>query len=59
MLVIAIVFDVTDNQTLANAKNWLEDAREVNGSFGTPFPPPVFLIGTKKDLLVSESVIIR
>ena len=52
--VIAIVFDVTDNQTLANAKNWLNDAREVNGSFSTPFPPPVFLIGTKKDLLVSQ-----
>ena len=44
---------MTDNQTLANAKNWLNDAREVNGSFSTPFPPPVFLIGTKKDLLVS------
>ena len=49
---------MTDNQTLANAKNWLNDAREVNGSFSTPFPPPVFLIGTKKDLLVSQSTVL-
>ncbi|XP_026538703.1 ras-related protein Rab-36 [Notechis scutatus] len=47
--VIITVFDLADIQTLDHTKRWLEDALRENHP-GSSF---VFLVGTKKDLLVS------
>ncbi|XP_010861814.1 PREDICTED: ras-related protein Rab-36 [Bison bison bison] len=47
--VIITAFDLTDVQTLEHSRQWLEDALRENEP-GACF---VFLVGTKKDLLVS------
>ncbi len=46
--VICVVFDMTDPATLENAHAWLSDALEAN----LHLSPLIFLVGTKKDLLV-------
>uniref|UniRef100_A0A8D0TZK2 Ras-related protein Rab-36 n=1 Tax=Sus scrofa TaxID=9823 RepID=A0A8D0TZK2_PIG len=48
--VIITAFDLTDVQTLAHTRQWLEDALRENEP-GACF---LFLVGTKKDLLVSR-----
>ncbi|XP_012969398.1 ras-related protein Rab-36 isoform X2 [Mesocricetus auratus] len=48
--VIITVFDLTDVQTLEHTRQWLEDALRENEA-GSCF---LFLVGTKKDLLVSR-----
>uniref|UniRef100_A0A8C3WB74 RAB36, member RAS onco family n=1 Tax=Catagonus wagneri TaxID=51154 RepID=A0A8C3WB74_9CETA len=49
--VIIVAFDLTDVQTLAHTRQWLEDALRENEP-GACF---LFLVGTKKDLLVSRT----
>lgn len=43
-----LVFDLSSIRTLANCKNWLRDALEVCNDTN----PFIFLVGSKKDLLV-------
>jgi hypothetical protein len=46
-----VAFDLTNRESLINAENWLRDALNVlKYDDETPF---IFLVGTKKDLLVS------
>uniref|UniRef100_A0A8C0G456 Ras-related protein Rab-36 n=1 Tax=Chelonoidis abingdonii TaxID=106734 RepID=A0A8C0G456_CHEAB len=49
--VIITVFDLADIQTLEHTKQWLEDALRENEP-GSSF---IFLVGTKKDLVVSRT----
>lgn len=46
--VVIIVFDVTNLYSLSHSKNWLREALDANGTSS----PLIFLVGTKKDLLV-------
>uniref|UniRef100_A0A663MA32 Ras-related protein Rab-36 n=1 Tax=Athene cunicularia TaxID=194338 RepID=A0A663MA32_ATHCN len=48
--VIITVFDLADIQTLDHTKQWLEDALREN----EPDSSFIFLVGTKKDLVVSK-----
>lgn len=47
--VVIIVFDLTNLYTLSHSKVWLKEAMDANCSSS----PLIFLVGTKKDLLVS------
>eukprot|EP00094_Tigriopus_californicus_P012294 TCALIF_11883-PA protein Name:"Similar to Rab34 Ras-related protein Rab-34 (Mus musculus)" AED:0.27 eAED:0.27 QI:0/0/0/0.66/0.8/0.83/6/0/184 len=49
--VICLVFDLTNDKSLENVSDWLEDALVSNQSCNITFPPLIFLVGTKKDLL--------
>lgn len=51
ILAVMVVFDVTNVVTLAHTAQWLEEAREANINSC----PLVFLVGTKRDLMVSCS----
>ena len=65
--VICLVFDLSDPGTLINCEKWLRDALDTNwAATGSPEAasggrrqrssesrPAIFLVGTKKDLLVS------
>ena len=44
-----IVFDVTNVMSLAHTAQWLEEAKDANQNY----EPLIFLVGTKRDLLVS------
>lgn len=44
--VVMVVFDLTDEVSLANASRWMESATE------NAVNPVRFLVGTKRDLLV-------
>ena len=47
---MVVVFDVTSVMSLAHTAQWLEEAKDANrGS-----EPLIFLVGTKRDLLVSK-----
>jgi hypothetical protein len=46
-----VIFDLSAIRTLANCKKWLQDALEVSNSADDP--PYIFLVGSKKDLLVT------
>lgn len=48
--VVIIVFDLTNLYSLSHCKNWLKEALNANDEATTPL---LFLVGTKKDLLVS------
>lgn len=45
---VIIVFDLTNLYSLSHCKNWLREALEANDTT----TPLLFLVGTKKDLLV-------
>lgn len=51
ILAVMVVFDVTNVVTLAHTAQWLEEAREANINSC----PLVFLVGTKRDLMVRRS----
>lgn len=47
VLAVIVVFDLTNLYSLSSCPTWVEDALKAN-----PVRPLVFLVGTKKDLLV-------
>lgn len=49
-LVVIVVFDLSKPETLTNTRRWFLDAMQTCGDM----LPYVFLVGTKKDLLVSN-----
>ena len=51
---ICVVFDLTDPSSLDSADKWINEAVEANMATNSNNPPVRFLIGTKKDLLVTE-----
>lgn len=46
--VVMVVFDVTNIVTLAHTAQWLEEAKQANEGSN----PLIFLVGTKRDLMV-------
>jgi hypothetical protein len=52
--VVVIVFDMSDSKTLRNAVQWKEEARRNAGTDSED--QLLFLVGSKKDLLVSDSI---
>lgn len=53
--VIIIVFDLTNLYSLSHSKNWLQEALSANDTT----TPLLFLVGSKKDLLVSNFEIVN
>ena len=51
---IILTFSLIDAETLANTKRWLNDVLEV--SKRNDLIPLIFLVGTKKDLLVNRYI---
>lgn len=49
--VVVVAFDMTRPETLLNGKRWLDEALRLNTG-----PVLKFLVGTKKDLLVSKAL---
>lgn len=50
---VIVVFDMTDLYSLTSCPAWLEDALKVNS-----VRPIVFLVGTKRDLLVRRRALL-
>ena len=53
---IVIAFDLIDKDTLVESETWLNDALKVASIDDQK--PFIFLVGTKKDLIVNRKIII-